>query len=49
MSKITELITIFREGDRETKLYILYTFGVVVVDILVIVGIIVFIYIIYIK
>ena len=49
MPKIRELLTIFREGDRETKAYILYTVGLVVADILVIVGIIVFIYIIYTK
>ncbi|MCK4310072.1 MAG: hypothetical protein KAV80_01325 [Methanomicrobia archaeon] len=48
MKRIKELITLFREGDKETKMYILYTFGWVIADILIIVGTIIFIYIVYI-
>jgi len=49
IKRIKELITLFKGGDRETKMYILYTFGEVIVDILVIIGIIIFIYIVYTK
>jgi len=49
MKRIKELIKLFREGDRETRGYILYTFGVIIADILIIVGIIIFIYIVYNK
>jgi|GEM_PF-1965660 len=49
MKRIKELITLFREGDRETRGYILYTFGVVIADILIIIGIIIFICIVYNK
>ncbi|MCK4432946.1 MAG: hypothetical protein KAV48_03335 [Methanomicrobia archaeon] len=47
MKRIKELITLFREGDKETKMYILYTFGWVIADILIIVGIIISIVIIF--
>ncbi|MEA1994148.1 MAG: hypothetical protein U9N35_07150 [Euryarchaeota archaeon] len=49
MSKIKELITLFKEGDRETRMYILYTIGTVTVNVLVVIGIIVFIYLVYTK
>jgi len=49
MSRLRELITLFREGDRETKIYILYTFGLLVADLLLIIGIIIFIYLVYNK
>lgn len=49
MSRIKELITLFEEGDRETRMYILYTVGTVMVNLLVAVGVIVFIYLVYTK
>ncbi len=47
INRIKELIQLFKEGDRETKAYILYTLGVIIADTLIILGIVIFIYIIY--